>query len=108
LLPGIVRDSVKVWMTATGGIGMRGADRRTGELFSYVDLESWVRTDHPLWKIREVVNATLLAMQADFAEVYSRLGRPGVDLSKPKEGGPIENLLPEGAAADTADSKRGG
>jgi transposase len=57
---------------------MRGADRRTGELFSYVDLESRVRADHPLRKIREVVNATLLAMSADFAELYPRLGRPGI------------------------------
>lgn len=57
---------------------MRGCDRRTGELFSYVDLESRVRTDHPLRKIREVVNATLAAMSADFAELYSRLGRPGI------------------------------
>jgi transposase len=57
---------------------MRGADRRTGELFSYVDLESRVRTDHPLRKIRAVVNAALLAMSADFSELYSRLGRPGI------------------------------
>jgi transposase len=57
---------------------MRGADRRKGELFSYVDLESRVRADHPLRKIRELVNATLVAMSADFAELYSRLGRPGI------------------------------
>ena len=57
---------------------MRGADRRKGELFSYVDLELRVRADHPLRKIRELVNATLVAMSADFAELYSRLGRPGI------------------------------
>jgi len=57
---------------------MRGADRRTGELFSYVHLESRVRTDPPLWKIRAVVNATLVAMSGDFAGLYSRLGRPGI------------------------------
>jgi transposase len=57
---------------------MRGADRRTGELFSYVDLEWRVRADHALRKIREVVNATLAVMSADFAELYSRLGRPGI------------------------------
>jgi hypothetical protein len=27
---------------------MRGTDKRSGELFSYVDLERRVRTDHPL------------------------------------------------------------
>ncbi len=57
---------------------MRGADRRTGELFSYVDLESRVRAEHPLRKIREIVNATLAAISSDFAAVYSRLGRPGI------------------------------
>jgi transposase len=57
---------------------MRGADRRTGELFSYVDLESRVRGEHPLRAIREVVNATLAAMSADFAGLYSSLGRPGI------------------------------
>jgi hypothetical protein len=57
---------------------MRGVDRRTGELFSYVDLESRVRADHPLRAIRAVVNATLAAMSADFAGLFSRLGRPGI------------------------------
>jgi hypothetical protein len=27
---------------------MRGSDQRSGELFSYVDLEKRVRLDHPL------------------------------------------------------------
>ena len=31
---------------------MRGGDKRTGELFSYVDLEKRVRSDHPLRAIR--------------------------------------------------------
>ena len=38
---------------------MRGADERTGELFSYVDLEKRVRTDHPLRPIRALVNEAL-------------------------------------------------
>jgi transposase len=57
---------------------MRGEDRRTGALFSYVDLESRVRTDHPLRGIRVVVNAALAAMSSDFEALYSRLGRPGI------------------------------
>lgn len=32
---------------------MRGGDNRTGELFSYVDLEARVRRNHPLRAIRE-------------------------------------------------------
>lgn len=46
--------------------------------FSYVDLESRVRADHPLRAIRDVVNATLAAMSADFAGLCSPLGRPGL------------------------------
>ena len=57
---------------------MRGDDRRTGALFSYVDLEFRVRADHPLRAIREVVNAALAAMSSDFEALYSRLGRPGI------------------------------
>ena len=35
---------------------MRGGDRQTGELFSYVDLEARVRRDHPLRRIQAIVN----------------------------------------------------
>jgi hypothetical protein len=38
---------------------MRGADNRSGELFSYVNLEKRVRQDHPLRSIREIANAAL-------------------------------------------------
>jgi hypothetical protein len=38
---------------------MRGGDVRTGELFSYVDLEDRVRRDHPLRAIRLIVNEAL-------------------------------------------------
>jgi hypothetical protein len=42
---------------------MRGTDRRSGELFSYVDLEQRVRADHPLRAIRETANAALDAVR---------------------------------------------
>lgn len=35
---------------------MRGGDDRSGELFSYVDLEARVRRDHPLRRIRAILN----------------------------------------------------
>ena len=50
---------------------MRGTDKRSGELFSYVDLELRVRTDHPLRVIREVVSTALAALSGDFAGLYS-------------------------------------
>ena len=57
---------------------MRGGDERSGELFSYVDLEARVRSDHPLRVIRTVVNAALEDLQGEFAALYSRLGRPSI------------------------------
>ena len=57
---------------------MRGGDGRSGELFSYVDLEKRVRSDHPLRAIREVVNAALAALEADFAALYAPVGRPSI------------------------------
>ena len=43
---------------------MRGEDKGTGELFSYVDLEKRVRSDHPLRAIRGLVNEALVALVA--------------------------------------------
>jgi len=58
---------------------MPGLDERTGSLFSYVDLEARGRRDHPLRMIREVADATLMKMDADFAVLYRPgLGRPSV------------------------------
>ncbi len=57
---------------------MRGTDRRTGELFSYVDLERRVRADHPLRAIRTIADTALEALSGDFAALYSGLGRPSI------------------------------
>ena len=40
---------------------MRGGDERSGELFSYIDLEARVRRDHPPRAIREIANVALEA-----------------------------------------------
>jgi len=61
---------------------MRGGDERTGELFSYVDLEARVRQDHPLRAIRTIVNEALSALERDFAELYSPIGRPSIPPEK--------------------------
>ncbi len=57
---------------------MRGADRRTGELFSYVDLEARVGRDHPLRTIRAIVNEALSALAGEFVALYSPIGRPSI------------------------------
>lgn len=57
---------------------MRGGDVRTGELFSYVDLEDRVRRDHPLRAIRQIVNDALVLLEREFASLYSPIGRPSI------------------------------
>lgn len=61
---------------------MRGGDDRTGELFSYVDLEARVRRDHPLRAIRTIVNEALSALEREFAALYSPIGRPSIPPEK--------------------------
>lgn len=61
---------------------MRGGDERSGELFSYVDLEARVRADHPLRVIRSIVNEALAAMEREFSALYSPIGRPSIPPEK--------------------------
>ncbi len=57
---------------------MRGTDSRSGELFSYVDLEKRVRPDHPLRAIRVIADEALGTLCSDFEELYSGMGRPSI------------------------------
>jgi transposase len=61
---------------------VRGGDGRSGELFSYVDLEARVRADHPLRAIRAIVNEALTALERDFAALYAPVGRPSIPPEK--------------------------
>lgn len=57
---------------------MRGSDRQSGSLFSYVNLEDRVPARHPLRKIKSVVDGALLTLDADFATLYAADGRPSI------------------------------
>ena len=57
---------------------MRGEDRSSGSLFSYVDLEGRVPVDHPLRLIRELVNDVLRSLSSEFEAHYSHMGRPSI------------------------------
>jgi transposase len=57
---------------------MRGSDLRTGELFSYVDLEQRVPESHPLRLIRRIVNQVLAALDGEFGKLYAAEGRPSI------------------------------
>ena len=61
---------------------MRGGDKRTGELFSYVDLEKRVRSGHPLRAIRGLVNEPLVALEHEFSALYAPIGRPSIPPEK--------------------------
>ncbi len=45
---------------------MRGADEKSGSLFSDVDLEKRIPARRPLWKIRQVVNHAPASLDEGF------------------------------------------
>ena len=57
---------------------MRGEDRETGTLFSYVDLEARVPRDHPLRPMRALVDDALKDLSPLFEELYASSGRPSI------------------------------
>jgi hypothetical protein len=57
-------------------------DNRTGELFSYIDLEARVRRNHPLRAIRTIVNEALSALEREFPGLYPPIGRPSIPPEK--------------------------
>jgi transposase len=61
---------------------MRGADERSGSLFSYIDLESRIPEVHPLRAIRVIVNTALADLNAEFEAMYAPIGRPSIPPEK--------------------------
>src|SRR5437870_12639346 len=57
---------------------MRGQDTQQSTMFSYVSPEKRVPTDHPLRRIRPMVDVALKALSPSFDEMYSALGRPSI------------------------------
>ena len=57
---------------------MRGTEKASGSLFSYVDLEKRIPARHPLRKIRQVVNDALASLDAEFEALYTDFGRPSI------------------------------
>ena len=65
-------------ITVCTEVAMRGSDKLTGSLFSYVDLEDRIPARHPLRKIRTVVNDALRSLDAEFDRLYAGEGRPSI------------------------------
>ena len=57
---------------------MRGADRQTAAMFSYVSPEGLVPQDHPLRAIRPLVNAALERLSGRFEQMYAPRGRESI------------------------------
>ena len=57
---------------------MRGFDQRRDGLFSYVRPESRIPKSHPLRVIRTLADAALVALDDQFATLYSETGRPSI------------------------------
>src|SRR6202047_3544775 len=57
---------------------MRGPDPKQDAVFSYVSPEQRVPADHPLRKIRTLVDGVLKDMSPQFGKLYSEVGRPSI------------------------------
>lgn len=57
---------------------MRGEDRTSGALFSYVDIEARIPADHPARAMRRLTDAALAELDQAFSALYERCGRPSV------------------------------
>jgi transposase len=57
---------------------MRGPDEKQDGVFSYVSLEQRVPSEHPLRKIRELVDQILKEMSPQFGKLYAEVGRPSI------------------------------
>ena len=54
---------------------MRGSDKTSGSLFSYVDVGVRIPTKHPLRTIRRIVNEVLVSLDPELAKLYEATGR---------------------------------
>jgi transposase len=57
---------------------MRGADERSGSMFSYRSLEERVPPDHPLRAIRRITDRALERLSSRFGSLYINFGRPSI------------------------------
>jgi transposase len=61
---------------------MRGDDRETGYVFSYLSPEERVPADHPLRAIRRMTDAIFDRLSPQFDRLYSTMGRPSIPPEK--------------------------
>jgi transposase len=57
---------------------MRGTDKISGSLFSYVDIEDRIPERHPLRQVKRIVDEALASLDAEFDRLYAAEGRPSI------------------------------
>lgn len=57
---------------------MRGTDERQGSMFSYVDMESRIPSDHPLRRVLVLVDCALETIRPRLDRMYAAHGRPSI------------------------------
>ena len=57
---------------------MRGTDKISGSLFSYVDIEDRIPPRHPLRQVKRIVDDALVSLDAEFGRLYATEGRPSI------------------------------
>lgn len=57
---------------------MRSADLQQLDMFSYMSVDARVPPDHPIRKLRELVDGVLREMDALFEARYAKTGRPSI------------------------------
>jgi len=57
---------------------MRGDDRQQAGMWSYISPEQRVPADHPLRPLRAMVDGAMAELSAEFAKLYSPVGRPSI------------------------------
>ncbi len=57
---------------------MRGEDKQQTVMFSYLNIEDRIERDHPLRRIRTILDRALEELWAHFEALYARRGRPSI------------------------------
>src|SRR6202451_2323175 len=61
---------------------MRGDDQQQNHIFSYLSPETRVRKDHPLRRIRAMVDEVLTQLSSQFEAMYAKCGRRSIPPEK--------------------------
>src|SRR3989441_4983943 len=79
MVSGQHESSITMRMTTPKEVCMRGDDQeQQGAMWSYVPMERRIPADHPLRRLRPMVDGLLQELSPRFDELYSRVGRPSI------------------------------